>query len=111
VLADDTEAWESPPQVRSDQANIESQAIGEMRRMELLLVKEMEIWEEHLWDQANKFIGRDDVLEKAQLSKEWKRAFRMRVDSKIHAMVARLDAAELEVKASRNDSNKLMGKW
>jgi hypothetical protein len=108
ILADELE-WESPLQVRSDQGDTESRVIDQIQRMELLLVKEMEIWEEHLWDRANTFIGRDDVLEKARLTKEWKRGFRTRLDTGIRAMEARLDAAELEVKASRSDESKR--KW
>jgi hypothetical protein len=109
ILADEMEIWESPLQVRSDQGDTESRVIDQIQRMELLLVKEMEIWEEHLWDRANTFIGRDDVLEKARLTKEWKRGFRTRLDTGIRAMEARLDAAELEVKASRSDESKR--KW
>jgi hypothetical protein len=112
MLADETETLESPPEVqpvRSDQEDIESQVIDGIRRMELLLVEEMEIWEHHLRDQANKFIGRGDVLEKAQLTKEWTRGFRTRLDADISAMEARLDAAELEAKASSRDE--LTRKW
>jgi hypothetical protein len=109
MLADETETWESPPLVRSDQEDIESQVIDQIRRMELLLVQEMQIWEEHLLDEAVKLIRRRDVLEKARLRKEWKRGFRTRLDTDIRAMEARFDSAELEVKASHNDE--LTRKW
>jgi hypothetical protein len=112
MLADEKETRESPSQVRpvgSNQEDIESQVIDQIRRMELLLVHEMQTWEEHFWYQAKRFIGRYDVLEKARLTKEWERGFRARLDTAIREMEDRLDAAELEVKASR--SGDLARKW
>jgi len=115
MSAEETESWESSLQVGSDHdtklEDIENQVIDAIRRMELSLVNEMEIWEEHLRDQAKKFIRKDDVLEKARFTKEWDMGFRTRLDADIRAMEARVDASELEVKESRCDSDELIVKW
>jgi hypothetical protein len=95
----------------SDSGKVETQLAEALWRMELLLVNEMERWEEYLWANVQKFVGRDDVLVKGQVFKEWKAGFRRRLETDMRAIDSRMDAASLQVKVANIHSDELSRKW
>ena len=80
---------------------VEEGLILERYVMEILLVYEVEVWEELVWDRVKKFMDRDDVpkSEKGRLTREWRGNRWKRLNTNIRAMDARMDAAKAEVSA------------
>jgi hypothetical protein len=61
-------------------------------RMEILLVYEVERWEEQLWERRKQFVVGSP--EKQRLTREWRANCWQRLDASVRAMDARMDAAK-----------------
>ena len=75
-----------------ERQEMEHQLIDERRWMEMLLVYEVERWEEQLWERRRLFVG--NSREKERLAREWRANCWKRLDAGIRAMDARMDAAK-----------------
>ena len=85
--------------VDGDREEMEQLLIDECRRMEILLVYEVERWEEKLWERTKSLVGGSP--EKQRLMKEWRRDCWKRLDANIRAMDSRMDA--LKTTANSNE--------
>jgi hypothetical protein len=84
--------------------------IDEWRWMEILLVYELERWEEQLWERRKGFVGAYSAQEKQRLAREWRGNCWKRLDATIRAMDARIDAAGPKANSNEHDIN-ISGKW
>ena len=75
-----------------ERVEMEKLLITEWCLMEMLLVYEVERWEEQLWERRRRFVGGSP--EKERLTKEWRGNAWKRLDANIRAMNARIDTAK-----------------
>ena len=92
--------------VNRDREEMEKLLIDEWRLMEILLVYEVERWEEKLWERTKSIVGGSP--DKQRLTREWRGQCWRRLDANIRAMDTRMDAAKTT--ATSNEFN-VSGKW
>ena len=89
------------PDAKVVDGELEKLLIDEWRLMELLLVYEVESWEEQLWERRRLFVGGSP--EKERLTREWRANCWKRLDANILAMDARMDAAKTTANSNEFD--------
>ena len=87
--------------VDSEQEKMEELLIDEWHLMEVLLVYEVERWEEQLWRRRECFVGGSP--EKQRLTMEWRGNCWKRLDANIRAMDARMDTAKTSANGNEFD--------
>ena len=104
---DDASGGESDAKVVDEEREkMEELFIDEWCHMEMLLVCEVERWEEQVWERRRRFVGGSP--EKQRLTREWRGNCWKRLDAIIRAMGARMDAAKTKANSNEFDVSQ---KW